>query len=153
MQIKIRSPEDVWAGLMFIAIGVGAVIIASDYPMGWAIRMGPGYFPTWLGGILIFLGAIVTAGSFWIKGEGIGPWAFRPMFVLTGALALFGVTLELFKLGFIPALVLLTVACSFAHKEARWLETIVVAGLLTIGCVGLFIYGLGLSYPLFWWNS
>jgi hypothetical protein len=29
----------------------------------------------------------------WIKGEGIGPWAFRPMFVLTGALALFGATL------------------------------------------------------------
>lgn len=153
MQIKIKSPEDFWAGLMFIAIGVGAVVIARDYPMGWAIRMGPGYFPTWLGGILIFLGAIITAGSFWLEGEGIGAWAFRPMFVLTGALALFGVALEVFEVGFVPALVLLTIACAFAHKEARWLETILVAGLVTIGCVGLFVYALGMSYPLFWWDS
>jgi hypothetical protein len=153
VQIKIKSLEDFWAGLMFIAIGLAAVIIARDYPMGWAIRMGPGYFPTWLGGILIFLGAIITGCSFCIKGEGIGPWAFRPMFVLTGALALFGVALELLELGLVPALALLTLASGFAHKEVRWLETIVVAVLLTIGCVGLFVYGIGLSYPLFWWSA
>lgn len=152
MQIRIKSQEDFWAGMMFIAVGVGATVIARDYPMGWAIRMGPGYFPTWLGGILIFLGALITACSFWIKGEGIGPWAFRPMLVLTGALALFGVTLEVLELGFVPALVLLTVACGFAQNDVRWLETIVLSVFLAMGCVGLFVYGIGLSYPLFWWN-
>ena len=152
MQIRIRSPEDFWAGLMFIAVGAAATFIARDYPMGWAIRMGPGYFPTWLGGILIFLGTIITARSFWIKGEGIGPWAFRPMFVVTVALALFGAMLEVFKLGFVPALVVLTVACGFAHKQVRWLETIVLSVFLAIGCVGLFVFGIGLPYPLFWWS-
>ena len=135
---------------MFIGVGAAATLIARDYPMGWAIRMGPGYFPTWLGGILIFLGTIITACSFWIKGEGIGPWAFRPMFVLTSALALFGAMLEVLKLGFVPALVVLTVVCGFAHKEMRWLETIALSVFLAAGCVGLFVFGIGLSYPLFW---
>ena len=152
MQIKIRSPEDFWAGLMFIAIGVGAVIISRDYPMGWAIRMGPGYFPTWLGGILIFLGVVITASSFWIKGEGIGPWAFRPMFVLAGVIALFGIIMDEIRLGFVPALVLLIIGCALAHKDVRWLETLLLAIFLTIGCVGLFIYGIGLPYLLFWWS-
>ena len=32
-------------GLMFIGIGAVAIYIAQDYPMGSALRMGPGYFP------------------------------------------------------------------------------------------------------------
>lgn len=152
MQIKIRSYEDFGAGLMFIAIGVAVVVISRDYPMGWAIRMGPGYFPTWLGGILAFFGVVITGCSFWIKGEGIGPWAFRPMLVLAGALAVFGISMDEIKLGFVPALVLLIIVCALAHKHGRWLETVLIAIFLTIGCVGLFVYGIGLPYPLFWWS-
>lgn len=152
MRIKIKSQEDFWAGLMFIAIGVGAAVISRDYPMGWAIRMGPGYFPTWLGGILIFLGLVITGGAFWIKGEGIGAWAFRPMVVLAGALAVFGLAIEEFQGGFVPALLLLIIGCALAHKDVHWIETILIAIFLTAGCVGLFVYGIGLSYPLFWWS-
>ena len=152
MQITIKSQEDFWAGLIFIAIGVGAVVISRDYPMGWAIRMGPGYFPTWLGGILIFLGVVITCGSFWVKGEGIGAWAFRPMLVMTGALAIFGVALEKFELGFVPALLLLIICSAPARQNVQWVETVLVAIFLTIGCVALFIYGIGLPYRLFWWS-
>jgi len=152
VQIKIKSPEDFWAGLMFIAIGMAAVTIARDYPMGWAIRMGPGYFPTLLGGIMTFLGVIITGRSFWIKGEGVGPWAFRPMFVLTGAIACYGIMMELIELGFVPALVLLIIGCALAHKDVHWAETIVLSIFLTVACVALFIYGIGLPYRLFWWS-
>jgi len=120
--------------------------------MGWAIRMGPGYFPTWLGGILIFLGVVITCGSFWVKGEGIGAWAFRPMLVMTGALAIFGVALEKFELGFVPALLLLIICSAPARQNVQWVETVLVAIFLTIGCVALFIYGIGLPYRLFWWS-
>jgi hypothetical protein len=36
--------------------------------------MGPGYFPTYLGGIMIVIGAIVTGRTYRIEGEGIGRW-------------------------------------------------------------------------------
>ena len=43
----IRHPKDFWAGVLFILFGGGACIIALDYAMGTAGRMGPGYFPRW----------------------------------------------------------------------------------------------------------
>ena len=41
----IRNPKDFWAGLVYIAFGVAAILIALKYPVGSAGRMGPGYFP------------------------------------------------------------------------------------------------------------
>jgi len=55
VQLKIKNPEDFWAGIMFLGFGVLAVYISQDYPMGTAMRMGPGYFPTYLGALLIVL--------------------------------------------------------------------------------------------------
>ena len=152
MQLKIKSPEDFWSGLMFIAFGVAAMYISRNYPMGSALRMGPGYFPTWLGGIMTFIGVIVTSSSFWIKGEGISEWAFRPLFVLCGTIALFGVCLDVWEIGFVPSLALLILGCALAHKDVHWVETIFLSVFLTSGCVGLFIYGIGLPYKLFWWS-
>jgi hypothetical protein len=63
--VRIRSPRDFWAGLMFIAFGLFAAIFAyANYQMGTAVRMGPAYFPTVLGGLLAFLGLLVLIESF-----------------------------------------------------------------------------------------
>ena len=114
---KVTSPEDFYAGLMFIAIGVTAIILSRDYPMGSALRMGPGYFPTWLGGIMATFGAIVFASSFKIKGQGTGQWALRPLLVLCAAITLFGLCMDAFELGFVPALVILIMGCALAHPS------------------------------------
>ena len=37
----------------------GFMAVAQNYPMGSAVRMGPAYFPTVLGGLLAVLGAMV----------------------------------------------------------------------------------------------
>ena len=63
--MKIKSPKDFWSGLMFVAVGVFfAVWAIIYYQMGTAVRMGPAYFPTVLGGLMAVLGAIVLASSF-----------------------------------------------------------------------------------------
>ena len=152
MQLKIKAPEDFWAGLMFIAIGVTAMYVSRNYPMGSALRMGPGYFPTWLGGIMTAFGVVVFARSFWIQGEGTGHWALRPLFVLTTAIALYGVLLDEVQIGFVPALMMLIAGCALAHKDVHWVEMIILSVFLTVGCVALFIYGIGLPYRLFWWE-
>src|SRR5437763_1164295 len=61
--MKIRSPKDFWSGLIFVAMGVAFVALASQYRMGDLHRMGPGLFPTMVGGLLAALGAIVAARS------------------------------------------------------------------------------------------
>ena len=58
--MKVKSERDLWAGLMFIGFGLFFAIWAlTHYQMGTAVRMGPAYFPTMLGGLLVFLGALV----------------------------------------------------------------------------------------------
>jgi hypothetical protein len=71
--MRIKSPKDFWAGLMFMGVGGFFVIWALiHYQMGTAVRMGPAYFPAVLGGLLAVLGAIVFLESFVLKAEGKG---------------------------------------------------------------------------------
>jgi hypothetical protein len=65
VKVRIRSPKDFWAGLMFIAFGLFAAVWAyANYQMGTAVRMGPAYFPTVLGGLLTVLGVLVLLEAF-----------------------------------------------------------------------------------------
>ncbi len=150
MKLTIRNQEDFWAGLMFIGFGVLAIVVARDYPMGAAMRMGPGYFPTWLGGIMMTLGAIIALRATRVAGTGIGPWAWRPLIVLSVAFIVYGLFMESFALGFIPSLVAVIALSSLAGREFRPLEVALLTAILVAGAVGLFIYGLELPYPLFW---
>ena len=77
MAVRIKAPKDFWAGLMFIGIGGFFVIWAlTHYQMGTAVRMGPAYFPAVLGGLLVFLGALVFIESFAMEGPPL-PLAFN----------------------------------------------------------------------------
>ena len=69
MALKIKSPKDFWAGLMFIGFGTFFMIWAlTHYQMGTAVRMGPAYFPAVLGGLLVFLGVLVFIESLAMQG-------------------------------------------------------------------------------------
>lgn len=150
MSPKIKSPEDFWAGLMFIGFGILAIVIARDYPLGSAMRMGPGYFPTWIGVILIILGAIIASTSFKVEGEGVGIFAWRPMILLSVAFAVFGWAID--NIGFILALVILIVLSALAGREFKIKEVIAMCAVLIVGSWALFIWGLELPFPLWWWR-
>ena len=62
--MKIVNGRDFWSGAMFIAIGLGFMIASREYQMGSAVRMGPAYFPTVLGGLLAVLGVAVFVRAF-----------------------------------------------------------------------------------------
>ena len=64
MQLKIKNPQDFWSGIFFVALGVLAIYLSLRYPRGSALEMGPGYFPTWLGGIMIGFGIVIGALAF-----------------------------------------------------------------------------------------
>jgi hypothetical protein len=69
--MKIKSPKDFWSGLMFIGSGLFFMVWAMIYyQMGTAVRMGPAYFPTVLGGLLAVLGVIILAEALMVEPEG-----------------------------------------------------------------------------------
>lgn len=141
----IRHPKDFWAGVMFIGFGGAGLGIALDYAMGSAGRMGPGYFPRWLGGILIGLGVILVLRSLRLQGEKIAFPTFQPVLVLLAAVLLFGLTVT--KLGLVLATILLVLVSSAASHEYRWKESVVAAVLLAAFVVVAFRYGLQLQLP------
>jgi hypothetical protein len=150
VRLKIRNQEDFWAGLLFIGIGIVAVVVASDYPMGSAMRMGPGYFPTYLGAIMIVLGALVSLFSFSMEEATVTPFAWKAAILLSVSFLVFGWGID--HIGFIPSLFALLVLCAAAGKRFRLLEVLLLSVVLIAGAVGIFIYGIELPFPLFWWR-
>jgi hypothetical protein len=67
--MHIKNGKDFWAGLMFAGAGLSFMVVSQNYPMGSAVRMGPAYFPTMLGGLLAILGAVVLIRAFFSKIE------------------------------------------------------------------------------------
>ena len=145
--MRIRSPRDFWAGLVFIAIAAAYIWIAWGYRYGTAQRMGPGFFPIWVAGLLASLGLVITVRALIVSGPPIGRIGFRQLIVTLLAVAAFGIALT--WLGLVAAIVALVLVGSLADPSARPLEVIVLAAFLAAFSVGIFVWLLGL--PLQVW--
>jgi len=145
--MKIKSPQDFWAGLMFVAFGVFFLVVAQlNYQMGTAVRMGPGYFPTVLGGILAVLGAIVLAGSLAVEGPPVAKLHFRPLiFILISSLA-FAYLLK--PLGLVLSGMALVFISAYGGHEFKWKEVAILSVVLVIFSVLVFVKALVLPFPI-----
>jgi len=144
--LSIRSPKDFWAGLLFVALGLGAIGVGSRYTLGIAARMGPGYFPRILGIILVTLGVIIAIRGLRVRGEAVPGWKWRPTLIVLGSVVVFGVVVG--KLGVALSTVLLIVAASTASHEFRPKESLAAGVLLSALAVGVFVVGLHLQLPI-----
>jgi len=146
MELDLRRNRDFWAGIMLIGTGATALFIGRNYAFGTTLRMGPGYFPSVLGGLLVLFGLYLVASGLRSKAQIEGSWSLRALIVLPLSLVLFGVLME--YAGFIPALMVLIVGSAAAGTDFRLIEALLLAVGLTVLSVALFIWGLGLPYPL-----
>lgn len=142
----LRNNKDFLAGLLFVLIGGLAVVIARDYPMGSAMRMGPGYFPAILGGLLCLFGGYLIVRGVRSSEQVAGGWGWRPLALIALSMVLFGFLLG--RLGLIPALVVMFFVSALGGREFRLQEVLVLTVLMSAFAVGVFIYGLKLPYPL-----
>lgn len=142
----IRSTKDFWTGLIYIFFGSSAIIIARDYPMGTAIKMGPSYFPSVLGGLLILIGIISLVRSFLKTGTPFGRFAFKGLGLVVVSTVLFGLLVR--GTGLVIALPLLVIVSAFASKDFRWVPSLLMAAGLTLFCIAVFLKGLGIPLPI-----
>ncbi len=147
MSFRISAPKDFWAGLIYVAFGAFMLWYGADYRMGTAGRMGPGYFPKVLAGLLIGFGVISLVRGFIAKGEPIGAIGWKPLFLILLACALFAVLLP--PLGLIVALLVLVLVSAAASKEFAF-DLKATAGLVALlaFCVVVFVKGLGVPMPI-----
>ncbi|OFW65190.1 MAG: hypothetical protein A2Y74_02150 [Actinobacteria bacterium RBG_13_63_9] len=152
MRIDLRSNQDFFAGLLFIAFGLVAVVIAfKNYPVGTSFNMGPGYFPTLLGGILTFFGVYLLLRGLIRRVEIEGVWGIRPLALITLGIVAFGFLMD--RLGMVVALLALFFISALGGHEFKFKEVLILTVVMTVACWGIFIYGLALPYRLFFWGN
>lgn len=147
--MKIKSQKDFWSGLMFVVVGLGFAWGATAYSFGSSARPGPAYFPFGLGILLAIMGALVWFASITVEtedGDRIGSIAWKPLFIITGSVVMFGVILP--RLGMVLSLPLLIVVAALAGDEFHWKDALLNVVILTLGSWLIFIKGLNLVIPL-----
>ena len=146
MKIDLNNNKDFLAGLLMLAIGGIGFYLALDYPFGSALRMGPGYFPRVLAGILIAFGVFVLIRGLLSNEKVKGKWGWKPLAFIVIALVVFGFLMDRF--GLIPALIGMFLLSAFGGHEFKFLEILILTIVMSAFAIGVFIYGLGLPYPL-----
>ena len=142
----VRHPKDFYSGLLFVAFGIGAIVIGSNYALGTAARMGPGYFPRMLGILLIVLGGALALRALRVQGSPMPGWKWRPTLIVLGSVVLFGVIVN--SVGLVLSTIILIFLSSAASTEFRPKEAL-ISGLLLAGLtVAVFVIGLKLQLPI-----
>ena len=146
--MKIRNHRDFWAGVMFLVFGLLFMVLSQQYTLGTAAKMGPGYFPTVLGGIMALLGVLIAIGGLGASGQSlrIDRVQARPILLILGAVLLFAVALP--RLGMVVSLVLLIGISALATHEFRLRDTLISIVVLIALAWVVFVWGLELQFPV-----
>lgn len=150
----IRGPKDFWAGVIYLGLGAGFAFVSRDYSLGTSVRMGPGYLPTVLGGLLALVGLISIVRGISKGGDALDPFAWRPVLLIGLSLTLFAALLN--GAGLILALAALLLVAPAALKGFRYtpMGAIAAVGLIAF-CALVFVRALALPLPLVgtWFGS
>jgi Tripartite tricarboxylate transporter TctB family len=138
--------KDLLAGAIFVGFGLAFAVTASTYEVGSTLRMGPGYFPLVLGGLLVLLGILIAVKGF-VAGEGgeVGPVPWKAAALLVIALVFFGATVR--GLGLVPSLLVTVFLSAMAGRHARVIPAVVTSVALTALSVLIFVVALQLRLP------
>jgi hypothetical protein len=145
------SLPDLMAGATFVVLGLAFTIGGSQYDVGTALRMGSGYVPIALGGILTVLGLVIVVASFrgvdpTVANADRGPIPWQRMGLLVGSIMVFGLTVDGLGLG--PSLLVTTFMAALAGHGTRPGRALVIAIGLTALCLVVFVALLQLRLPI-----
>ncbi len=155
--MNIKSQKDFFSGLLFMVVGGAFAYGATNYSIGTAARMGPGYFPLMLGILLALLGAVVAFKALVVEtpdGDKIGKWAWKPLIFIIAANLLFGVMIGglpkigLPPMGLIAGIFALTLVASKAGDTFKLKEVLALSVILSIGSYLAFVVLLNLQFPV-----
>lgn len=160
-QFKVRGPRDFYGGLALIALAIFAIWASGELPGQSGFAFGPGTAPRMFASLLVLIGSVVALTGLFLDGPKIEKFAVRgPAYVLAAillfALMIRGVSLDTIgirvpPLGMVPSTFVAFMISIMGSREMRWVESLIAAAAMTVFCVVLFVYLLGLPFQLWPW--
>jgi putative tricarboxylic transport membrane protein len=147
MQLAIKAPKDLAAGLFFIVVGIAGYWFVREMPMGAAVRMGPGYIPKVLSVIVGLFGLFIAGRSFIIQGEPLEGWKLRPLLIISASIFAFAALID--SNGLLLAAIVLMVVGTIGGREFFWREMVIFSVIMAVGAVIIFHILLGLPMQVF----
>jgi hypothetical protein len=148
VMLRVRSPQDLGAGMVLILIGAAGLIFGQDLRIGTAARMGPGYFPLILSILIGLLGLIIGARGFTIDGPPVDKFHLRPIFFILLAIVASGYLMNL--VGLALTAIIVTLLAAYARPQVDLRETLLLGAGLALFTVLVFVYALGQPLPAWW---
>ena len=143
-----RDTRDILGGVLLAVAGLFFALYGRQYAFGDAARMGPGYFPVVLGWVLAALGVVIALPALRRPGEPIVV-RWKSLLLVLGSGLVFAFTLP--RLGLLIAVAGAVLLSSLADNELRWPARLVIAAVTPALMASIFVLGLGMTLPLFWW--
>ena len=148
--LRIKSPQDFGAGLLFMLIGGAGLFFGRDLSFGTNRAMGPGYFPTIISVLIVLIGLIIAFKALIVTGPRVEAVRPRPVLLLLGSLLAFALLINV--LGVAISAVVLVLLAAYARPDVNLLETLVFGVVISAVIILLFVYGLGQPLPIWWGN-
>lgn len=146
--VRVKSPQDFGASIIFILIGVAGLYFGSELSFGSAARMGPGYFPMIVSGLIVGLGLIVGSRALSIEGPPIETVKVRPIVFIVVAIVVSGYLID--AIGLAISTLAITLIAAHARRDVNLRETLVLGVVLGLFAVIVFVYGLKQPLPPWW---
>ncbi|HVW52147.1 MAG TPA: tripartite tricarboxylate transporter TctB family protein [Trinickia sp.] len=151
MTANAWNKRDIWAGLLLVVLGGAVCYQSRSYGIGTLGQMGPGFFPAALGVLLLIVGALIAVTSkdaAVLTRPSAAAWRGAAL-VLLSVLAFVAAAAHL---GLLPATFSAVAIAGFADRRNSLRDVLVMAGVLTLFCYVVFIWGLHLQLPAFSWE-
>lgn len=146
----LKAPQDFYAGLLYIGVGLLGLWVGSDYPRGTPVRLGTGVFPAILSWGLVVVGLIVLVQGLLKHGPPIGQIAWRPVILIPLAAGMFAVLIE--TAGLVVAMVVMMILARFAGDGHSNKEFTIFSVIMVLMALGIFIWGLEMPIKVFPWS-
>ena len=144
--VPVHGPRDFYGGAALVMLGALALLATAELPGQRGFAFGPGTAPRLFSVLLAAVGAVVALGGVFAEGPPIEKYKIRGPALVIIAILSFAALIR--PLGLVPATFLAFMISILGSSEMRWIESLIGATLMTLGCVLLFVYLLGLPFQL-----
>lgn len=144
---RVDSRDLIGGGLITLAGAWAMHHSLTSFNIGTAARMGPGYFPALVSGLLVLCGLMIMIPA--LLRAGPRPrLELRPLLWISLSVLAFALLLPF---GLVPAIVVQTLVAGLSDCRLSWKGSLLLAGVLSVGATLIFVVGLGVILPIFAW--
>lgn len=140
--------KDVLGGALVCALGAGAIAMVRGNAIGTLGRMGPGFFPTLIGVVMVLTGVAILLGGLragatehGVERPDLRAWTLIPLslvaFIVAGE---FG--------GLLPATFSVVFIAALADRDNTWRSAMLLACAMVAVCLVVFWWALQVQFPL-----